>query len=136
MNCNIQGDFQIYISVPLNFNYSSSKQEHSQRSGRWEVFPALFLILKEIALILRRKFSDFLHLWVKISFKMLFLGMSRRKNPNIFLMGDFSFICCRRNVYRSVLIPKNLPCPEKFLAASLINYSKITYLIFIQICHL
>ena len=30
-----------------------------------------------------------------------------------------SFMCCRRNVYHDPPIPGNLPCPEKFLVASL-----------------
>ena len=34
-------------------------------------------------------------------------------------MYVFFFVCCRLNVYRSALIFRNLPCPEKFLVTRL-----------------
>ena len=36
-----------------------------------------------------------------------------------FSQQDLSFMCFWRNVYRSALIPQNLPCLEKFLVAHL-----------------
>ena len=43
----------------------------------------------------------------------------RRKNAKIFSTGPF-FLTFWRNVYQSTLIPRNLPCPEKFLIARLL----------------
>ena len=59
----------------------------------------------------RRKFPDFgkkgsncVHPWVESSIQNVVLRVSRRKNSK---------------VYRSALIPKNLPCPEKYLVTRL-----------------
>ena len=46
--------------------------------------------------------------------------VSRRKKKHFFSLRGFSFLWCRWNVYRRVLIPRKLPCPEKFLLTRLI----------------
>ena len=51
----------------------------------------------------------------KICFSFFFL-------KNFYLSG-LPFMCCKWNIYRSTLIPKKLPCPEKFVVA-LMNYNK------------
>ena len=40
-----------------------------------------------------------------------------------FYLSGLPFMCCKWNIYRSTLIPKKLPCPEKFVVA-LMNYNK------------
>ena len=49
----------------------------------------------------------------------------REKLRNCLLQG-FSSVCGRKNVYVSVLIPRNLPCSEKFLVTSLLANVKST----------
>ena len=41
------------------------------------------------------------------------------KNVQNFSLRGLLFVCCRLNVYRSALIFRNLPCPEKFLVTRL-----------------
>ena len=43
-----------------------------------------------------------------------------KKHQNVSLRG-FSFVCQTWNVYRSAPIPRNLPCPLKFLVTGLIR---------------
>ena len=45
--------------------------------------------------------------------------MCRSKKLKRVYTGGFSFVCCKRNFYRSALILRNLPCSERFLVASL-----------------
>ena len=37
----------------------------------------------------------------------------QEKKTHIFSLRDFSFICCRWNVYQRALFPRKLTCPEK-----------------------
>ena len=52
------------------------------------------------------------------SFKMLFKVYLGKKSPKFFPVGPF-FLVLQLNVYRNVLILRNLPCPEKFLVTRL-----------------
>ena len=54
------------------------------RGGEGEVSPALFQKLEKSPLICGKKCSDCGHLWVKFSFKMHILRVSRRKNRRFF----------------------------------------------------
>ena len=54
-----------------------------------EVSPALFQKLEKSALICGKKRPDCGHLRVKLSFKMQFLRVSRRKNRRFFPCGTF-----------------------------------------------
>ena len=72
-----------------------------------------FLKIEKSALILE-KGSNCLHSWVESSIQNVVSRVSRRKKlQNVFRM----FLT---KVYRSALIPQNLPCSEKFLVACLI----------------
>ena len=51
--------------------------------------------------------------WLFFSFKMQFLRVSRRKNRIFFPAGPFFLVLCMI-FYESALIPRKLPCPEKF----------------------
>ena len=57
--------------------------------GGGEVSPALFEKLEKRALICGKKCLNCGHLWVKFSFKMQFLRVSRRKNQRFFPCRDF-----------------------------------------------
>ena len=59
------------------------------RGGRGEVSPALFEKLEKSTLICGNKCPNCGHLWVKFSFKMQFLRVSRRKNWRLFPRGAF-----------------------------------------------
>ena len=61
----------------------------------------------------KKKDAGCVHLWVKFSNQNVILT-----NFKIFPYRVF-FLCFCRNVYRSALVPQNLPCPEKFLVAYL-----------------
>ena len=41
------------------------------------------------------------------------------KSLQTFSLRSLSFVCCRLNIYRSALIFRNRPCPEKFLVTRL-----------------
>ena len=56
---------------------------------------------------------------------------SRKKDQNSTLRA-LSFVCHTWNVYQNALIPRNLPCPEKFLVAWLQLYSFFTCWKFVQ----
>ena len=45
--------------------------------------------------------------------KFSFKSFKEKKTPNCFPAGSF-FPCFWRNVYRSILVPWNIPCPETF----------------------
>ena len=51
---------------------------------------------------------------VKFTIQTVVLRVSRRESSEIFPYGAFSFFNFGGNVYRSALISRNLPCPEKF----------------------
>ena len=51
---------------------------------------------------------------------MMILRATRRKNRIFILCGCF-FIVLQVNVYRSVIIPRKLPCPKKFLVKCLVH---------------
>ena len=57
---------------------------------------------------------------LNFSFKMLFLRVSRRENSK-FSLWSFSSLCYRCNIYRTAIIPRKLPCPEKFLVMFLLD---------------
>ena len=57
--------------------------------GRGEVSSALLQKLEKSDLICGKKCPDGGHLWVKFSFKMQFLRVSRRKNRRFFPYGAF-----------------------------------------------
>ena len=65
-----------------------------------------------------KKGPNCVHPWVESSIQNVILRVSRRKSSKTFPCGAI-FLCFWRKVYRSVLIPQNLPCPEKFLVARL-----------------
>ena len=54
----------------------------------------------------------------------MFLTVSWRKKLQNVSQQGLSFVCFWRNVYRSALVPRTLPCLEKFLVARL--YEEIT----------
>ena len=68
-----------------------------------------------------KKGPNCVHPWVESSIQNVILRVSRRKSSKTFLCGAI-FLCFWRKVYRSVLIPQNLPCPEKFLVARLVKH--------------
>ena len=70
------------------------------------------------ALILGKKCPDCVHLGFNFSFWMWFQEFPEEKRTYFFPVG-FSFMWCRSNVYRRALIPRRLPCPEKFLVTRL-----------------
>ena len=82
--------------------------------------PCPFLKFEKSALILAKKGPNSVHLWSTYSIQNLILRVSKRKNSKIFLRGCF-FLCFIQIFYRSVLIPQNFPCPEKFQVARLLS---------------
>ena len=90
------------------------------RGGRGEVSSALFQNLKKSALILgKNALTSFIYGY-NFSFKMLFQAYLG-KNLRSFSLQGLSFVCCRLNLYRSALIFRDLPSPEKFLVICLIK---------------
>ena len=57
--------------------------------------------------------------WAKFLILNVILRVSSRKKKHIFSLRGFSFMCCRWNIYWRALIPRKLPCPEKFLVTRL-----------------
>ena len=69
-----------------------------------------------------KKGPDCVHLCVEFSIQNANSRVFRWKNSKMFpcLQGLFSFfLFFWQNVYCSVLVPRNLPCPEKFVIAHL-----------------
>ena len=61
------------------------------RGGRGEVSPAFFQKLDKSALICGKKCPYCGHLWVRLSFKMQLLRVSRRKYRRLFPNGGFLY---------------------------------------------
>ena len=64
----------------------------------------------------RKKGPDCVHPYVKFTIQYVVLRVSKRKSFKIFFWNFW------RNVYRSALISRNLPSPEKFLVARLLRW--------------
>ena len=60
-----------------------------------------------------KKDPDFVHLWVKFFIQNAVLRVSRRKNSEMFPCCTFS-LRFWQNIYRSALVPRNLPYPENY----------------------
>ena len=88
--------------------------------GRGRGLPRPFLKIEKSVLILEKKVLVVVHSWVECSVQNVALRVSRRKTPKVLPCVAF-FLCFWRKVYRSALIPQNLPCPKKFLVARLWN---------------
>ena len=56
----------------------------------------------------------YVELWVKFSFKTQALRVKKYQN---FFLRELSSVCRLWNIYWSAPIPRNVPCPEKFLVA-------------------
>ena len=70
-------------------------------------------------MILEKRGTECVHLWVKCFIQNVLLIVSRRKKlQNVSLWG-LSFLCFWQNVYWSALALRNLPWPEKFLVVCL-----------------
>ena len=71
--------------------------------------------------------------WLNVSFKNAILSVSRKKISEMFPWRGLPFVCCKLNVYQSVFIIRNFPCPEKFQVARLyyivskISFKKIEF---------
>ena len=91
----------------------------AQLGGREGGLPCPILKIEKIVSWFCKEYPDCVHFWVKCSILNVVLRVSRRKNFQIFPCGTFFFWCFYQNVYESTLIPRDLPCPEVFLAARL-----------------
>ena len=69
--------------------------------------------------------------WGLIYHSKYSLRVSRTKSSKIFCCGAFFSLIFRGNVYRSDLMSRNLPCPEKFLVVHLHIYD-ISNLVFVH----
>ena len=95
--------------------------------------PFPFLKTEKSALILQKNCPDFgkvchvcVHLYgLNYHSKCSFKSILEKWHQNLHLWG-LSFVCRTWNVYQGVPIPRNLPCPEKFLVARL-NWSLKVY---------
>ena len=85
------------------------------RGGRGEASPALFRKLEKIVVIWRKNAQILVIYGYNFSFKMKF----QTKKPEIFPCGAFLSRVVGKNVYRSSLIRRKLPCPKKFLVMRL-----------------
>lgn len=56
---------------------------------------------------------------INLPFKLLVLRVSRIENETFSLWG-LCFLCCRWNIYRSALIIRKLPCPQKPMVTRLL----------------
>ena len=97
---------------------SFSDRRVTRRGEGGEVSPALFQKLEKSALILEKNALIVSILGLISHFKCGFKSFQEKKK-HIFSLWCFSLMCCRWNVYRRVLIPRKLPCPEKFLVTRL-----------------
>ena len=68
--------------------------------------------------IFKYRCPDYVHLWVKFFIQNLVVRVSSRKKTKCFPAAPF-FLCFWENVCSSTLVPQNLSCPEKCLAACL-----------------
>ena len=76
----------------LNFRDEITSHFRGRSPLKWEmpeVSPALFLKIKKSALILEKKHSDCVYLWVKFLMWNVVLRVSSRKSPKIFPVGFF-----------------------------------------------
>ena len=78
-----------------------------------------FSIEKKNALILKKKLRSHSFTGYIYHLKSCFNSINGKNLQNIFLRR-LVLVRCRLNVYRSVLILRNLPCPKKLLVRHLI----------------
>ena len=108
--------FHNILSPHFVLLYKSSRRvTRGVEGGGGEVSPALF---QKSALILEKNGLIVSILGLISHFKCDFKSFQENKNY-IFSLRSVSFMCCRWNVYRRTLIPRKLPCPEKFLVTHL-----------------
>ena len=104
--------FGLFICLSINFDLHIQLLLKTRRvtrgRGGGEVSPALFQKLGKSALICGKKCPECGHLWVKFSFKMQFLRVSRRKIRIFFPCGAF-LSSVIGEFYRSALISRKLP---------------------------
>ena len=96
--------------------------------GEWKFFPALFFKLEKISPDFGRKCLDCVYLWVESFIQNVVLKVSWRKISKFFPVRAFFLVLY--NVYYGIIIPRNLPCPEKFLATAL-NVGKSNFIKFV-----
>ena len=65
-----------------------------------------------------KKGPDCVHPWVKFYIQNVVLRVSRKKSLQLFPAGPF-FLDFLTKCLSKCLIPRNLPCPKKFLVARL-----------------
>ena len=92
--------------------------------GGGEYYPALFAKIGKSALIQGKNALVLIIYVLNFSFKMQFLSVSMRKNVRFYPEGPF-FLVLYMIVCQSVLIPRKLPCPKKFLVTRMVFFGRL-----------
>ena len=108
---NIQGYSEIFGDMHIK-SYAQSGNQEGSRGGLH--YP--FLKMEKSALILED--PNFVHLKARFSIQNAILENVGEKTQNVSSYGPFFSSFCQ-NVYRSALVPRNFPYPEKFLVKRL-----------------
>ena len=123
--------YDAWSSRPFLLGFRSVKHKSlTKRATRegWGRFPPPFFengkkvpwFCKKSPLTLERRTLFVCIYGLKSYLKCNFKSMLEKKHQHFFLRGS-SFVRRTWNVYRDAPIPKNLPCPKKFLVARLLT---------------
>ena len=93
------------------------------RGGRGGGLPRPFSKIRKKCPSFRKKCRNCVHLRLNVLIWNVVLRVSRRKKIHIFSLR--AFVSCVVDVYRRGLIPRKLPCPEKFLVTRLISLARM-----------
>ena len=100
-----------------------------RRANRWGRPPLPYFENQKKVAWLCKNCPDCVHLWVKFSIQNVVLEYLGKITPNFFLPDLFSWYFSRI-VYKSDLIPQNVPCPKKCLVGRLLVCAHMT-----TVCH-
>ena len=104
------------VMVPLHSVYHTLNPRHATIGGERGRPPLPYFENRKKVPRFCKKCPDRDHLWVKFSIQNVILRISRIKKLKFF---PAFFFCFWQNVYKSASIPRDLPCPKKFLVAGL-----------------
>lgn len=111
---------KLFTKYSPNFNLNCYMFPCRDTTIRWEgVIHALFYKLK--------KLPSFWLPMSSISRLKCYFKNVLKKTDNFLLVG-LSFMYCTWNNYRSFFIPRNLPCPEKYVYITVVTYF-FTYIV-------
>ena len=120
----------VVLWLEVLLHYSAVKVFHIRHATGGGRPPLPFFQNKKMPWFWKKR-PWFFPYWGLIYHSKYSLRVSRTKSSKIFCCGAFFSLIFRGNIYRSALISRNFPCPEKFLVVHLHIYD-IRNLVFVH----